>query len=84
MSDLIRVLVADDHPVVRQGLVSIITPGHGMQVVGEAANGVEAVAQARTAARRDSDGLADAVQDRAPSYHGDKRAEPSDPDPGVD
>ena len=47
MSDLIRVLVADDHPVVRQGLVSIITPGHGMEVVGEAADGAEAVAQAR-------------------------------------
>ena len=46
MSDLIRVLVADDHPVVRQGLVSIITPGHGMEVVGEAADGAEAVAQA--------------------------------------
>ena len=31
----------------RRGLVSIITPGHEMNVVGEAADGVEAVAQAR-------------------------------------
>ena len=46
MSELIRVLVADDHPVVRRGLVSIITPGHGMEVVGVAADGVEAVTQA--------------------------------------
>jgi len=46
-SEHIRVLVADDHPVVRKGLVSILTHGHGMEVVGEAADGAEAVEQAR-------------------------------------
>ncbi len=76
MSDLIRVLVADDHPVVRQGLVSIITPGHGMEVVGEAADGV--------AARCDSDGLAHALQDRPGGHHGDKRRQPADTDSGPD
>ncbi len=38
MSDL-RIVVADDHPVVREGLVSIITTDPGFQVVGEAATG---------------------------------------------
>ena len=48
MSDLIRVLVADDHTVVRQGLCSVITPRNGMEVVGEAANGAEAVDMVRS------------------------------------
>ncbi len=40
----IRVLVADDHLVVRRGLVSLIEDEADMQVVGEAQNGAEAVA----------------------------------------
>jgi NarL family two-component system response regulator LiaR len=48
MSDLIRVLVADDHYVVRQGLVALLAPRNGMEVVGEAATGRKAVALART------------------------------------
>jgi len=47
MSDLIRVLIADDHFVVRQGLTALLSPRNGMQVVGEAANGREAVDLAR-------------------------------------
>ena len=39
----IRVLVADDHLVVRRGLVSLIDDEADMQVVGEAQNGAEAV-----------------------------------------
>jgi DNA-binding NarL/FixJ family response regulator len=39
----IRVLVADDHPVVCRGLAAIIRTETGMLVVGEAANGEEAV-----------------------------------------
>lgn len=43
----IRVLVADDHPVFRQGLVSLLQQYAEFEVVGQAANGNEAIAQAR-------------------------------------
>ncbi|MFN2256003.1 MAG: response regulator [Candidatus Promineifilaceae bacterium] len=39
----IRILITDDHVVVRQGLAAMLTPRHGMEVVGEAANGREAL-----------------------------------------
>lgn len=39
----IRVLVVDDHTLVRQGLVSLIGYRIGMQVVGEASNGRDAL-----------------------------------------
>jgi DNA-binding NarL/FixJ family response regulator len=38
-----RVLVADDHKVMRQALVAILANQPGIQVVGQAANGREAV-----------------------------------------
>lgn len=44
---LIRVLVADDHTVLRKGLCSLLTPKYGIEVVGEAGDGFEAVEQAR-------------------------------------
>lgn len=40
---MIRVLVADDHPVVRKGLVQILSDTEDIRVVGEAANAVELV-----------------------------------------
>src|SRR6266404_3309278 len=40
----IRVLVADDHPVVRQGLMANLKPQRDMKVVAEANDGVEALA----------------------------------------
>lgn len=40
----IRILIADDHPVVREGLVALINHRPGMTVVAEASNGREAVA----------------------------------------
>jgi DNA-binding NarL/FixJ family response regulator len=40
---LIRILIVDDHVVVRQGLAAILTARHGMEVVGEAVNGREAI-----------------------------------------
>jgi two-component system, NarL family, response regulator LiaR len=43
MSDLIRILIADDHPVVRQGLSGLLIPRNGMEVVGEATDGRQAV-----------------------------------------
>jgi NarL family two-component system response regulator LiaR len=42
----IRVLIADDHAVVRRGLQALIETEHGMEVVGEAVDGAEAVAKA--------------------------------------
>ena len=39
----VRVLVADDHPVVRRGLVEMFEASVRLKVVGEAANGREAV-----------------------------------------
>ena len=48
MTALIRVLIADDHFVVRQGLAAMLVARYGMEVVGEAATGREAVALART------------------------------------
>ena len=39
----IRVVIADDHPVVRRGLAALITSIDGFDVVGEAADGAAAV-----------------------------------------
>lgn len=38
-----RILVVDDHPIVRDGLVAILSGVDGFEVVGEAADGVQAV-----------------------------------------
>ncbi len=46
MSEPIRVLVADDHPTLRDGLRAILDTQDDILVVGEAANGLEAVKQA--------------------------------------
>ena len=44
----IRVLVADDHPIVRSGIASLLTLADGIEVVGEAASGAEAVTLAQS------------------------------------
>ena len=46
MSEKIRILIADDHPVVRDGLVAILSTQDDFEVVGEAGNGRETVALA--------------------------------------
>jgi len=43
MTDKIRVLLADDHSIVRAGLCRIVEESEGMTVVGEAADGREAI-----------------------------------------
>jgi len=44
MNQEIRILIADDHPIMRQGLKQIIEIEPNLKVVGEAANGSEALA----------------------------------------
>ena len=44
----IRLLLVDDHEVVRQGLHLFLEPDDSLEIVGEANNGQEAVAQAAT------------------------------------
>ena len=39
----VRVLVADDHPIVRQGILANVRPQGDMTVVAEAGDGVEAL-----------------------------------------
>ncbi len=43
---MIRVLVADDHELVRQGLVALLAQAQDIEVVGEAGDGQQAIAQA--------------------------------------
>ncbi|MBO9541039.1 response regulator transcription factor [bacterium] len=40
-----RVLVADDHPIVRRGTCELLAEAEDLEVVGEAGNGEEAIAQ---------------------------------------
>ncbi|GLY13224.1 response regulator transcription factor [Kineosporia rhizophila] len=49
---MIRVLIADDHPIVRSGLAGLLEVEEDMTVVGEAGDGEEAVSRA-TALRPD-------------------------------
>jgi two-component system, NarL family, response regulator len=41
---MIRVLIVDDHPIVREGLAALVERGGDMRVIAEAANGAEGVA----------------------------------------
>jgi DNA-binding NarL/FixJ family response regulator len=43
----IRVLIADDHAIVRYGLSALLGTERGIEVVGEAKNGIEAVARTK-------------------------------------
>ena len=46
MGILLRVLIADDHTLVRESLVSLLQAGGDVQVVAQAANGVETIEKA--------------------------------------
>jgi two-component system, NarL family, response regulator LiaR len=47
MSSTIRVLIVDDHSIVRKGIRALLSTERDIQVVGEAGNGAKAVAQAQ-------------------------------------
>ena len=48
MTGPIRVLIADDHAILRKGIRALLGTEPDMEVVGETADGLETVAQART------------------------------------
>jgi NarL family two-component system response regulator LiaR len=48
MAEIIRVLIADDHPVVREGLRGLIEIQPNLELAGEAVDGVEAVEKAKS------------------------------------
>jgi DNA-binding NarL/FixJ family response regulator len=47
MTEPIRVLVADDHPIVRDGVRALIAASPGLELIGEAVDGDEAVTLVR-------------------------------------
>ena len=47
MNNRIKVLVADDHPVVRKGITSCLARQENLEIIGEAVDGREAVRKAR-------------------------------------
>jgi len=46
-NDIISIVLADDHAVVRAGLKAVLSTARDMQVVGEASNGLEAIAMVK-------------------------------------
>ncbi len=47
MTEKVRILIADDHPIVRQGLRQTISGAGDMEIVGETSDGAETLAAAR-------------------------------------
>ena len=61
----IKVLIADDHRVVREGLAAILKTKEDIHVIGEAQDGIEAVEKITcTAPGCDSDGCQHAADGR--------------------
>ncbi len=48
MAAPIRVLVVDDHAIVRKGICALLSREHEIEVIGEAGDGEEAIVQARS------------------------------------
>ena len=48
MPEAVKILIVDDHALVRKGLLALLTAKPDVQVVGEAADGIEAVRKARS------------------------------------
>ena len=68
MADPIHILVVDDHAVVREGLRTFLALQEGFEIVGEAADGEEALEQA---ARLDPDVILDFVHGSHTGFRGD-------------
>ena len=47
MKQPINILIADDHPLMRQGLSTLLSSDPGLKIVGDAKNGAEAVEKAK-------------------------------------
>ena len=81
----IRVLVADDQAIVRKGIRALLAEVEGIEVVGEACNGQEAVDQAQALVPRcDLDGPSDARHGRHRGHPPDYCAPSGGSHPGVD
>ncbi len=48
MNEAIRVLIVDDHEIVRKGIRALLSKERGIQTIGEAVNGADAIVQSRT------------------------------------
>jgi len=73
MSDtprLVRIVVADDHQIFRDGLKRLLESEAGFQVVGEAADGVEAALVVRESDRLPGQGWWVARRDYAGAWEG--------------
>ncbi len=81
----IRVLIADDHAIVREGVRALLKLSDDIEVVGEAANGLEAIEAAR--ALSPDVILMDIAMPGLGRPRGDARdpqGEPGGQDPGAD
>jgi two-component system, NarL family, invasion response regulator UvrY len=58
---MIRVLICDDHQIVRQGIKQILADAHDIVLAGEAANGPEALARIRDGREGQGDGAIDVL-----------------------
>src|SRR5690349_1535662 len=47
MTDLIRIFIADDHAIVREGLRALLATEPDIELVGEASDGLQAVSKVR-------------------------------------
>ena len=71
MTDSIRILLCEDQTLMRQGLHTILELEPGFQVVGEAADGEEAVSQyntLRNLGNAPTHGYSNAAYERCASY----------------
>ena len=78
MADVIRVLICDDHAVVRQGLATFLDLQDDIEIAGEAADGVDAVAKA--ASLQPDVVLMDLVMPQLDGVEAIRRIRAADPD----